>query len=204
MTIQGHSISNLMLPIYGFLLTCVWCLIVIYDVTGHLYEIQDFKIWVTLTWILRSLKVKANGAVVLPIHVCDFQFVSSSKHMSISRHLNVTAAPKIFLLPLVIRPKFWHPPPPPGGVGFHQNLIWLVQGQGLTNKALVVTMLYCHGNYCHSMFHRTASSCVTKSVVLHTGCVWGYVCTREQFTCTFKILYSKNCSLEEFSLKYKL
>ncbi len=52
----------------------------------------------------RSLKVKSNGAVGLPIY--DFPLVSNSNYMSNSHHVGVIATGNIFLLSLIIRAKF--------------------------------------------------------------------------------------------------
>ncbi len=59
----------------------------------------------------RSLKVKSNGSVGLPIY--DFLLVSNSNYMSNSHPLGVIAARKKFSYLLSLGPKFGPPPGPP-------------------------------------------------------------------------------------------
>ncbi len=58
--------------------------------------------------VWRSLKVKSNNAVGLPMDVYDFLLVSSSSHVSISHPIAVTSTLKFFF-PSLIRPNFLTP-----------------------------------------------------------------------------------------------
>ncbi len=75
----------------------------------------------------RSLKVKSNGTVVLPIY--DFLLLSNSKYVSNSHHLGVLATRKFFSYLLSLGPNFdtLHPPLPQGD--FSQNVITSSLGQ---------------------------------------------------------------------------
>ncbi len=62
-------------------------------------------------YLSRSLKVRSNVAVGLPIY--DFLLVSNTNYMANSHRLGVIATQKILTYLLSLGPNFDHPPGPP-------------------------------------------------------------------------------------------